>query len=292
VKIPLTAIVLARDEVPNLRRTLPKLVERLTDVVVVDSYSSDGTPGLAEAMGARVLAHGYEYHAQQINWALRRLGEDAERWMLILNADELPDAHLLTSIEDALGTMPNDYHGYLLTFKVYFMGRWIKHGGYYPLRVLRLFRRGLARCEDRRMDEKILVDGPIGTLAGHVIDWNVKRLEYFVDKHNSYSTREAHDFLMRRSSAPADALAGALFGSGPERRRWMKRVYDRLPLRVRARMYYWYRLYARLGFLDGPEGRAFHFLQAYWYRYLVDLKIQEAQRQEGGRAPNDPGREG
>ncbi len=279
-KLPLTVVFLARDEESNLGRSLPVAVDRAADVVVVDSFSTDSTFEFAQRLGARVFRNRYEYHAQQVNWAIEHLGVDAGPWVLLLNADEVPDDELWEEIGRVVTSEDAPCDGYYLNFKVYFMGRWIRHGGYYPLLVLRLFRRQRARCENRRMDEKIIVDGPIGRLRGHVIDDNRKGLSYFVLKHDAYASREAEDFVRRREGEPGYSIDPDSLGDFAKRKRRAKQIYDRLPLLLRARLYFWYRMYVRLGFLDGREGRAYHYLQGYWYRLLVDLKILERQKRE------------
>src|SRR4029079_1742462 len=119
---PVTVVILARDEAVNLRRTLPALTAWAADVVVVDSFSTDGTPALAASLGARVVQHAYEYHAQQVNWALDNLGPAAMEWTLLLNADELPDEELRRAIDDVL-EHPGGPAAYFLKFKVFFLGR-------------------------------------------------------------------------------------------------------------------------------------------------------------------------
>ena len=151
-------------------------------------------------------------------------------------------------------------NGYFIKRRVYFMGRWIKHGDYYPFWFLRLFRKGKARSEQREMDEHIvLLEGKSGKLKNDFIDDNKKGLADWVSKHNNYSTREA-----------AAVLAGD-FGISK------KNFYYRLPLFFRACAYFCYRYFLRFGFLDGKEGLIFHFLHAFWYRFLVDAKIYESR---------------
>jgi glycosyltransferase involved in cell wall biosynthesis len=286
-KVPVTVVILAKDEVINLKRTLAPLLSWAEEVVVIDSGSSDGTQAFARTLGARVLENRYEYHAQQINWAIAALAASAQPWILLLNADELPDGELKEEIGRVTGSTNLGQSAYYLNVKAMFMGRWIKHGGFYPLRVVRLFRMGKARCEDRMMDEKLLVDGPIGALRGHLIDENLKGLDYWIFKHAAYSSAEAEDYLRRCSGTEGESIEARWFGDYASRKRKMKRLYDRLPLLYRARWYYWYRMWVRLGFLDGREGRIFHYLQAYWYRYLVDVKII-SRREASKRAAEAP----
>lgn len=272
-RLQVTVVILAKDERINLGRILPVLVGWAEDVVLIDSGSSDGTQEYAASEGARVLPHPYEYHAQQVNWALDNLGPEAKPWILLLNADELPDERLREEIRKVVDSTKQCCAAYYLNFKIMFMGRWIKYGGFYPFRVVRFFQRGKARCEERKMDEKLLADGRVGRLEGHVIDNNLKDLSYWVEKHNAYSSREAQDYLQRQRGQLQETIRPGWTGDYAARKRSMKKLYDRLPLLYRARWYYWYRVWVRLGFLDGPEGRIWHYLQGYWYRYLVDVKI-------------------
>jgi glycosyltransferase involved in cell wall biosynthesis len=272
-KVPVTVILLCKDEVVNLSRTLKVLIEWAEDVVVIDSHSSDGTADFAKTAGARVFQNAYEYPAQQVNWAIDTVSKTAQPWMLVLNADELPDEQLRKEIQKVVTCDNPRAAAYYINFKIIFMGRWIRHGGFYPFLVVRLFKKGQARCEDRKMDEKFIVNGRVDRLKGHVIDENLKGLDYWLTKHCAYSSREAEDFLRRRQGAQGASVAESWTGDYASRKRSMKKLYDRLPLLYRARWYYWYRMWFRLGFLDGSEGRIWHYLQGYWYRYLVDVKI-------------------
>lgn len=285
-KLPVIAVVLTKDETVNLRRTLPVNVAAFSEVLIVDSFSSDGTVEMAREFGAAVVQNEYAYPSQQINWALGAAKSSAQPWVLLLNADELPSEMLLRSMAQRL-TADCQFAGFFLNFKVYFLGRWIRHGGYYPLWVVRLFRNGKGRCEGRKQDEKIIVEGPLGRLKGHLIDENQKGLEYFIAKHDQYAAREAADYLERRAGQAQGGIQPKALGDPAQRRRFYKSWYDRLPLFYRATAYYWFRMYLRLGVLDGREGRAFHFLQARWYRTLVDLKIVEQMRRAGPSASND-----
>ena len=160
------------------------------------------------------------------------------------------------------------------------MGRWIRHGGVYPNLVLRVFRNGKGRCEQKSMDEHIVVDGKSIEIPYDIIDDNKNGLTWWTNKHNGYSDKECYEVLnSERLKTEGKLLKPSMFGSFAEKKRWLKEnVYLRLPMGYRAWLYFAYRYYIKLGFLDGPEGRIFHFLQAYWYRFLVDAKIYEAHK--------------
>jgi len=168
--------------------------------------------------------------------------------------------------------------------KVFFLGRWIKHGGYYPIWLLRIWRKGKANYEERWMDEHTKIkEGEILSLKNDIVDDNNKSLHWWIGKHNAYATREAIDILnLKYNFSGNDSLGGALFKSQEQEKRWLKeRVYLRMPLFIRAFLYFIYRYFIQFGFLDGREGLIWHFLQGFWYRFLIDAKIYEIYKKSG-----------
>ena len=165
--------------------------------------------------------------------------------------------------------------------RVYLIGRWINYGGRYPELLLRSFRTGMASCEMKSMDEHmILAEGMMVEFKHGLIDNNQKDLEWWTVKHNWYSNREGLDHQKTLENAMDESLEKDGTSTGQAK---MKRVvknsgYYRLPKFFRVHLYFIYRYYIRLGFLDGPEGKIFHFLQAYWYRFLVDAMIYECEK--------------
>jgi len=162
---------------------------------------------------------------------------------------------------------------------MHFLGRPIRWGGLFPIRVLRVFRHGAGRCEDRWMDEHILVDGATADLSGEIVDDNLNSLTWWTEKHNAYASREVVDLLNLEYGFMAhETVADIRGGQQAGVKRWLKeKVYARLPDGLRAFAYFFYRYVVRLGFMDGKEGTAFHVLQGFWYRYLVDMKLHEVQ---------------
>jgi len=154
------------------------------------------------------------------------------------------------------------------------MGRWMRHGSIYPLRMLRLFRYGKGRCEQRWMDEHIVVDGKVEHIDADIVDDNLNSLSWWIDKHNQYATREVIDIVLEGGVQERETT---LHMSTQARiKRWMKEsVYNHLPIGVRPGLYFFYRYFIRLGFLDGRQGLIFHVLQGFWYRFLVDAKLLE-----------------
>ncbi|MFO8126188.1 glycosyltransferase family 2 protein [Yoonia sp.] len=270
---PLTVIILTKDEARHIARAIASVRALADRIVVVDSGSTDATVQIAQEHGAEVLFHAWTNHAVQFNWALDQI-RDAPGWVLRLDADEVVTPVLAAEISAGLPDVDGCYVGRGIKF----MGYLVRHGGVFPVPTMRLFRNGKARCEARWMDEHIVVDGLTTHLRGQIIDDNLNPLDWWVAKHNAYASREVVDVLNREHGFLPDA--GDLPGAGAAAmKRWLKlHLYAHLPAGLRAGGYFVYRYVFRLGFLDGPQARAFHVLQGFWYRYLVDAKLAELRR--------------
>lgn len=268
----LTIVILTFDEEKNLGVALRSLEGLGVAIFVIDSGSSDGTVEIAQAAGCTVVNHPFETHAKQVNWALDNL-PIASDWVMRLDADERLTPELVAELLEKLAFLPSDVNGLMLKRRVYFWGRWIRHGGYYPTWLLRIWRRGTARCEDRDMDEHMLIDhGWIVHLDNDIIDENHKGLGFWIDKHNRYADKEVA--ALRRESVEATPNRA---GAETARKRFLKNsLYARSPRFFRAFLYWFYRYFILLGVLDGGAGLVFHFLQGFWYRFLVDAKLEEA----------------
>lgn len=286
---PLTVVILTRNEEVHLPRALESLAPLGARVVVVDSGSTDATQAIARERGATVLENPWVNYATQFNWGLDRLGPEAG-WVLRLDADEIVTEALAREIRERLPTLGPEVDGIYVSRRMTFMGRPIRHGGVFPIRVLRLFRHGRGRCENRWMDEHILVPGPTAEFRGEILDDNRKSLTWWTDKHNAYASREVVDLLnLEYGFMRHETVARLAGGQQAGVKRWLKEsVYARLPGGLRVWLYFLYRYVVRLGFLDGFEGTAFHVLQGLWYRFLVDAKVHETKaymRQTGCDAP-------
>jgi len=273
------AVILTFNEAKHLRRCVQSIQEVVDEVFIVDCFSTDETVAIAKDMGLRVIQNEWVNHATQFNYALTQLGENVG-WVLRIDADEYLTPELADEIQRKHRQLPEDVDGVYLPRRMKFMGRLIRHGGIFPVQVLRLFRHGAGKCENRWMDEHIKVAGKTVRFNHELIDDNLNSLTWWVDKHNNYASREVVDLLnLRYSFMPHDSVASLTDGSQVSLKRWIKeKVYARLPGGFRAFAYFCYRYFLRLGFLDGKEGTAFHVLQGFWYRYLVDAKLAEVKR--------------
>ena len=284
----LSVLILTHNEERNIAKCIESLLPLTHDIFIVDSGSDDRTVEICRQYGAQVAHRPWTTYADQFNWGLDHFSFAGE-WVMRMDADEEVIPELATQLRAFLDRPPAAVTGISVRRRVYFMDRWIKHGGYYPTWLLRVFRRGVGRCEDLWMDEHIVLShGDAIKIHADIIDKNNKDLTFWTDKHNKYANREVLDLIAARPCAEAgDRLTAALGASQAQSRRWMKEnFYVRAPLFLRPFLYFLYRYFLRLGFLDGREGLIFHFLQGFWYRFLVDAKLFEYRRQ---RRVNDLG---
>jgi glycosyltransferase involved in cell wall biosynthesis len=278
----LTAVILTLNEAEHLPRCLESVKSVGASALVVDCFSTDETFRIAESHGAKVVQHPFLNYASQFNWALSQLDGTVD-WVLRLDADEYLTPILVDEIKNRMPLMGTQVAGVYCGRRMTFQGKLIRFGGVFPIRVLRLFRNGRGRCENRWMDEHIKVAGLIEDFRGEIIDDNLNSLSWWTVKHNGYASREAVDLLnLKYRFMPHDSIADLRSASQPGVKRWIKEsIYARMPGGFRALIYFLYRYVFRFGFLDGPSGTAFHFLQGFWYRYLVDAKVVEVERYMG-----------
>lgn len=287
--VDLTIIILTKNEEKNLRKCVESFRGIAKRFVIVDSNSTDGTKALCQKLNEELNSAGsrldfYEHkwisYADQLNWGLQNTNITTE-WSMRMDSDEELMEDLAAEINNTLPKISPPVNGIILKRRMYFMGRWIKHGGRYPEYLLRIFRTGKAVCEMKIMDEHmILSEGKTVTFEHDLIDNNQKDLDWWTSKHNWYSNREVLDHQITLDNGIDERLAETGMSSlqAKHKRILKDNGYYRLPMFWRAHIYFIYRYYIRLGFLDGTEGRIFHFLQAYWYRFLVDAKLYECEK--------------
>lgn len=277
--VDLTVIILTKNEENNLKKCISSLKQLPKRVIVIDSYSTDNTKVVAKQLGADFYEHKFESHASQFNWALENTNIDTE-WVMKIDADEELTEDLANEMEEKLDNISKNITGIILRRRVYFMGKWLKHGGKYPELLLRIFRFGHGKSEERQMDEHLIVnDGETVVLKNDFIDNNRKDLEWWINKHNWYSNKEVFDYQEQLNNNNIESIENTSTSLQAKTKRVVKKKgYYRLPKFFRAHIYFIYRYYFRFGFLDGKEGKIYTFLQAYWYRFLVDAKIYECEK--------------
>jgi glycosyltransferase involved in cell wall biosynthesis len=277
--LSITVIILTFNEEIHIERCIANIAPLAQRIIVVDSFSSDGTVEIAKRLGAEVTQRAFKHQADQFQWALDncRLATD---WVLKLDADEYIEPALAKEISERLPSLPETVTGVRLRRKVIFRDRWIRRGGYYPAIFLRLWRTGTACIEQRWMDEyAVLARGESVTFAADFVDHNLRDISWWVDKHNRYATRQMVDFINREVGLfPIDVTMEQRAYSQARWKRFLRnRVFAKAPLYLRSVLYFFYRYVLRIGFLDGKQGFLFHAFQGFWYFLLIDAKIEEAR---------------
>lgn len=269
----LTAIILTKNEEANIKRCMLSLGDLPKRIIVVDSGSTDDTVNIAKNLGAEIYMHPFKHYADQFNWALDNT-DIKTTWVYRIDADEALTPELKTEVERRCRRHTNDnVNGFLMKHKLFFLGKYLKHGGAYPFIKMTVFKPRYARFEDRAMGEHVVLkEGRSVLLENDCLHYDCKNLTAFIDKHNSYATREVKDYYDRLGRSQA-----LLYSKAERTKKLRDGFYYKLPKFIRARLYFWYRYYIQLGFLDGKPGKIYAFIQAYFYRYIVDAKIYESE---------------
>jgi glycosyltransferase involved in cell wall biosynthesis len=273
----LSVVILSRDSEATIGATLAGAARVSDDIHVVDSGSSDSTPEIVKACGAALYHHPFENYGAQRNWAIATVAV-RHSWELHLDADERLSDDLVAAI---LKLKANGFAGpavgYFIPRLMMFLGAPIRHGGMYPIWHMRLFKRGHGRCEDRRYDQHFYVDGPTGRLPHPMIDDVRMPLTVWTARHNQWADAEAEE-LLAGQSGPGVIVPKLTGGTPVQQKRALRAGYNRAPRFLRAFLLFFYRYVLRLGFLDGTPGLIFFVLQTFWFRFLVDAKLYEAEK--------------
>jgi len=283
IKLPISAIILTHNEEKNIEDCLKSLFGWIGEIFVVDSYSNDGTLDIAKRYTNKICQHPFEDYAKQRNWAQDNLPITNE-WVFHLDADERTTPELSEELRAIFSKPIDGVDGFFVSRRTVFMGRWIKHGGHYPAYHLRIFRKNLGRCEDRLYDQHFYVRGSTRRLEGDIIDTITSDLDNWISRHTKWASLEAMERIDKRggkyypATGKRTSIKGDRRGNPVEQKKWLREKYYQLPIFIRAFLYFLYRYFFRLGFLDGKEGLIFHFLQGFWYRFLVDTKIFELRK--------------
>jgi glycosyltransferase involved in cell wall biosynthesis len=248
-------------------------------VWVVDSGSTDRTEEIVRELGCDFVYQPWLGYARQKNWALDNLDLKAD-WILIVDADEAVQEDLKTLMAEAAGKEfeEGDPVAYYINRYFIFLGKRIRHCGYYPSWNIRFFKRGTTRYEERNVHEHMVPKGPKEYMHGHLEHYDRRSLQNYMAKHNKYSTLEAVEIYKWIKGQSTEETEARLFGTPLERRRWIKHyIYPGLPVKWLFRFVFMY--FVKLGFLDGLNGFRFSlFITA--YELLIDLKLREIKLME------------
>jgi len=287
-KLPISVIVAAKNEEKNLPRCLESLRDA-GEIYVIDSQSTDATPEIARAMGAKVLQFHYRGGwPKKRQWAMENVPLQFD-WILLLDADEVLTPELSDEIRSAL--LNSEVDGFYLCLRMHFMGRVLRHGdaGFWKLA---LFRKGKASYECRLRDqdgsmadmevhEHVVATGATNRLHNPLIHHNVESLDRYIQKHNEYSNWESRVLLQGERNDRE--LRPALFGTQAQRRRWLKKKLYAFP--GSPVLLFVYRYFLRLGFLDGIPGLIYCCFQAVqmFHTKAKIFEIKQHLRQGGSK---------
>lgn len=266
---------------------LPRLLSSLTGlnaaIYVLDSGSSDGTIQIATDAGAEIAQHPFINHPQQWHCALK-VFDIKTPWVICLDADQIVTPELHYKLLNFRNEDHREINAIYFNRKNFFKGKWIKYGGYYPFYLLKMFRFGVGYSDlNENMDHRFIVPGETMIWKdGHILEENLKEnnIRFWIEKHNKYSDLVAIEEMERIQKLRTQTIQPKFWGSPDERTAYLKRIWWRLPLYVRPMLYFFYRIIFRLGILDGRTGIIFHFLQGFWFRLIVDIKIDELKKKK------------
>ena len=286
MKLPISVVVPVLNEEKNLPDCLAS-VRFCDEIFVVDSGSKDRTGDVARQLGASVVQFNYKPGGpRKKNWSLDTLPFRNE-WVLLIDADERITPTLQIEMWRLFEEGPRA-EGYYLNRMHFFLGRWLRYGGNYPSWNLRLLKRNAGRYErlgteelssagDVEVHEHILVNGATGYLDEPMLHEDFKDLSHFIDRHNRYSSWDAK--MRERLAAgdgAVDSIKARFFGAPVERKRFLKKIWLRLPCKPLMRFLYMY--IVRLGFLDGRAGLIYSAFKAV-QEFHIGAKQFEAQLQ-------------
>ena len=237
------AIILTYNEEMHLDRCISSLKKISADILIVDSYSTDATLEIAKKNSVRVIQNKWTNHAIQFNWALTKI-EDKTQWIIRVDADEVLSPVLISEINEYFSSEKESaVNGIYCNRRIAFQGRLIRYGGIFPIKVMRIFRYEYGKCENRWMDEHIVVLGKTIEFNGEILDNNLRSLSWWTDKHNGYASREAVDLLNLEFKFIRNDLLEEESGLHHKSlKRWLKEsIYLKLPGGLRAAVYFIYR---------------------------------------------------
>lgn len=275
--IPITLIVTTRNEEINIETCLRSAHGFLDQIFVIDSESQDGTVNISRQY-AEVINLPYE-HNKIIPW-IYQWGLDnlpiRNDWVMILEADQALTDELKRELERLFSGEIAE-QGFYVRRRQVFRGRVLRFGGYGSKYMLKLFRRDAGALDPDETDTRVYVKGAVGKLKAPIVEENKKEDEilFYLQKHLRYAEAFAREEYQRRQEGVNWKQEAKLFGSPDQRILWLKQLYFRLPLYVRPFLYFFYRYFILLGFLDGKQGSVFHFLQAFWFRLILDIRLEE-----------------
>lgn len=246
IMIPVSVAVITKNEEENIEDAL-KSVKDFEDIVVVDSFSEDRTVEICKKYTHRVYQHGWQGYAKQKQIAV----DYAEKpRVLILDADERVTPELKSEIMEEIKN--TSFSGFYIPRKNFFLGKWIRHGGWWPDYTLRLFLKDKAIMEDRKVHEKVVVKGKVGYLKNPLEHYTYRTVSDYIKKMELYSTLSAEEIYNKKSTPLLSMLINPVF------------IFTKM-------------FFIRQGFRDGVHGFILAVLYSF-YTFLKYAKVWEKKK--------------
>lgn len=259
-RVTISVVLITQNEEANLERTLesvlPLVINGGGEIIIVDSGSTDRTLEIGRSYGAKIFNEPWKGFAGQKNSAIEKATGD---WVLQLDADEPLEPELTGEIADAIRPDSN-LQAFWIPRKNFFLGRWIRHGGFYPDPKLRLIRRGAGKFEEYGAHPTIKINGPTGRLKHAMIHNAYPTLRGYIDHMNSYS------------SSGAQVVVGKGY-----------RGFSFSDIVIRPMLTFVYNYFFRLGFLDGREGLLLHLYHSVYVSWKYSKAWELARKGTGNR---------
>ena len=272
----ITAIILTNNEEKHLDRCINSLKNIIKRIVIIDSFSTDATLEILKNHNVEFFQKEWLNYSSQLNWGIEKANVKT-KWILRIDPDELPSENFKTNIKNYLEKISPEVCGISILRKLIFLDKEIKFGGDFPQRGVRIWKNGSGKCENTWSDEHIIVDGLIENTKLEIIDHNINNISWWTEKHNRFAIREMIEFYMSKERED-DQNRLKLAKSEKLKKNLKFKIYYRLPMFLRSFIFFNYKYFFRLGFLCGWQGFIWCFLQGFWYRILVDIKILELNK--------------
>lgn len=265
-------IIIAQNEESNIRYCVSSCVKYSDDVWVVDSYSNDKTVEIARNFGAHTCEHEFESWGAQRNFALENLDLKYD-YLLLLDADEEIGELFARELNEKI--QEGKHVAFNVNFDIVFLGKILRHA-HENLPVLRVVRKGSARWITEGAREYCIVQGTVGKISARIRHEDRKGIFFWLTKHIRNANREANAQINKTENIDLNTLRKSTTFERPFRI-LLRRLYSKLPSGIRPLLVFLYRYIFRLGFLDGYPGLVFCILQAFWYNFIIDVRLVESK---------------
>ena len=271
----LSIFILTYNEAIHLERCLDNARKLTSNIYVIDSFSTDETLQILKDNNIPFDQNKFINHADQVNFAIQH-NPYQSKWVFRMDSDELLTEQLIEEIKIVTQISTNPINGYYIKRKVLFLGKMIQYGMTNPIWLLRLWKLSDGVCNDKWMDEKIILKNSNTNRLTHLlVDHNLNDLTWWITKHNHYATREAIEALRQKYDLENLKDLKIFTSKTDDRILHLKRFYNSFPLFIRPFLLFIYSYFLKFGILDGKQGLIWNLLQVFWYRFLVDVKVYQ-----------------